>query len=57
MAAETPEPFATLLPRVLVRDPEGGRITMREVAETLLGALETPAGSFPEPIDLPQVIV
>ena len=57
LAAETPEPFASLLIRVLISDPGRGRITMREVAETLLGSPETPAGAFPDPIDLPQVIV
>jgi alkyl hydroperoxide reductase subunit AhpC len=57
MAAETPEPFASLLLRLLVSDPEQRRISMREVAETLLGPSEMPVGSCPDPIDHPPAIV
>jgi serine/threonine-protein kinase len=49
MAAETPEPFASLLTRVLISDPDRGRITMQELAETLLGSLD--------PLDTPQMII
>jgi alkyl hydroperoxide reductase subunit AhpC len=54
LAAETPEPFTTLLPRLLAGDPGQRRVTMREVAETLLGASESPAAVFP--LEFPPVI-
>jgi serine/threonine protein kinase len=41
-AAETDEPFASLLRRLLVRDLQERQISMRDVADTLLGICETP---------------
>ncbi|MGP0064915.1 MAG: protein kinase domain-containing protein [Isosphaeraceae bacterium] len=40
LAAETPDPLAALLRRLLIRDPDERTITMREVAEILLGSSE-----------------
>ena len=37
MAAETPEPFASLLRQLLIADPGQRTITMKEVADTLMG--------------------
>jgi eukaryotic-like serine/threonine-protein kinase len=55
MAAETPDPLAPLLRRLLIRDRDERTITMREVAETLLGSCE--GAVAPLLIDHPQVIV
>jgi alkyl hydroperoxide reductase subunit AhpC len=57
LAAQTPGPVAPLLRQLLIGDPRERRITMREVAETLLGSVETPAGAFPDPINHPPVII
>jgi alkyl hydroperoxide reductase subunit AhpC len=42
LAAETVEPFASLLRQLLVRDLQERRISMKDVAEALLGICETP---------------
>jgi hypothetical protein len=42
MAAQAPEPFSSLLRRMLTADPGQRSITMKEVAETLLGTCESP---------------
>ena len=42
MAAHAPEPFDSLLRRMLAADPGQRSITMKEVAETLLGICESP---------------
>jgi alkyl hydroperoxide reductase subunit AhpC len=47
MAAHTPEPFTSLLRRLLIGDPGQRAITMKDVAEALLGAMEGPAGVGP----------
>jgi eukaryotic-like serine/threonine-protein kinase len=54
MAAETPEPFASLLRQLLIADPRQRTITMKDVAETLIGLSESPL-AFP-PIELSQAI-
>jgi serine/threonine protein kinase len=55
LASETPEPFAALLCQLLIVEADQRRITMREVAETLLAASESPAALYP--IEFPQAIV
>jgi alkyl hydroperoxide reductase subunit AhpC len=55
LAAEAPEPFAPLLRRLLVRDPDRRTITMREAAEYLLGVTEPMPGMSPGLIDSPQM--
>ena len=55
LAARVPEPFATLLRAVLIPDPARRAITMREVAEVLVGPSE--AGSPPLLLDSPHVVV
>jgi len=55
MAAETPEPFTSLLRQLLVADPDLRSITMKEVADTLHGSSESPPALAP--IDLSQTIV
>ena len=42
MAAHAPEPFDSLLRRMLAGDPGQRSITMREVADALLGSAESP---------------
>jgi alkyl hydroperoxide reductase subunit AhpC/predicted Ser/Thr protein kinase len=54
LAAETPDPLASLLRRLLVRDPDQRTITMREVAEILVGSSEGAISPFL--IDHHQVI-
>ena len=54
MAAETTEPFASLLRQLLVADPGRRTITMKDVAETLIGLSESPL-AFP-PLELSQAI-
>jgi eukaryotic-like serine/threonine-protein kinase len=49
MAAQAPEPFNSLLRRMLTADPLERSITMKEVAETLLGI-----GEMPVPITPPE---
>jgi alkyl hydroperoxide reductase subunit AhpC len=41
LAEQSPEPLASILRQALVRDPEERRITMREIAEILLGSSDT----------------
>src|SRR5262249_39778157 len=55
LAAETPEPFASLLRQLLIDDSDRRRITMREVAETLHGSSEMPTALYP--IEFPQASV
>jgi serine/threonine protein kinase len=55
MAAETAEPFTSLLRKVLIGDPGRRSITMREIAETLLDSSESPAALCP--IELSQTVV
>jgi alkyl hydroperoxide reductase subunit AhpC len=55
MAAEAPEPFAVLLRHLLVRDPLQRSITMKEVAEALVGSSEAP-GSI-APIELSHPVI
>ncbi|MFI5454561.1 MAG: redoxin domain-containing protein [Isosphaerales bacterium] len=55
MAAETPEPFTSLLRQSLIGDPDQRSITMKEIADTLLGSSESPAAL--SPIELSQTIV
>jgi alkyl hydroperoxide reductase subunit AhpC len=57
LAAETPEPFAPLLRRLLVPDPAHRTITMREAAEYLHAASEPPAGAAAGQTHDPQMIV
>ncbi len=45
-AAETPEPLAAILRRLLIRDPDERTITMREVAEILFSATEGSIAPF-----------
>jgi eukaryotic-like serine/threonine-protein kinase len=47
MAAQAPEPFDSLLRRMLNADPGQRSITMKEVAETLLGIGEMPVLTTP----------
>jgi serine/threonine protein kinase len=47
MAADTPEPFPSLIRQLLVGDPSQRSITMKEVAEALFGSLETPPSVAP----------
>jgi eukaryotic-like serine/threonine-protein kinase len=55
LAADTPEPLASILRRLLIRDADERTITMREVAEILFNSTE---GSIvPFLIDHPQMIV
>ena len=49
MAAQAPEPFNSLLRRMLTAEPLERSITMKEVAETLLGI-----GEMPVPITPPE---
>ena len=56
-AAETPEPFAPLLRRLLVPDPDQRTITMREAAEYLLATSESPPGTSPGLTVSPQMVV
>jgi alkyl hydroperoxide reductase subunit AhpC len=54
LASETPEPFATLLRQLLVREPDRRQITMREAAETLFAACDSHTALCPiepSPID------
>jgi alkyl hydroperoxide reductase subunit AhpC len=55
MAAETPEPFTSLLRHVLIGDPRQRKISMKEIAEALLALSEAPAAVAA--IGLAQTIV
>jgi alkyl hydroperoxide reductase subunit AhpC/predicted Ser/Thr protein kinase len=55
MAAETPEPFTSLLRHVLIGDPLQRTITMREIVEALRALTEAPAAVAS--IGLSQTIV
>jgi eukaryotic-like serine/threonine-protein kinase len=54
MAQETPEPFASLLHGLLIPEPDRRTISMREVAEALIGSSETLA--VPLLADFPPAI-
>ncbi len=54
MAAEVPEPFAALLCALLIPDPARRSITMREVAEILIGPAEPVSPALL--VDLPPVV-
>ena len=47
MAAQAPDPFDSLLRRMLAGDPGQRTITMREIAETLLATAESPLAITP----------
>jgi eukaryotic-like serine/threonine-protein kinase len=47
MASETPEPFASLLRQLLIADPDQRTITMKEIADTLIGLSESPLALSP----------
>jgi alkyl hydroperoxide reductase subunit AhpC len=47
MAAETPEPFASLLRRLLIGDPGDRSMTMREIADSLAAPADAPASLAP----------
>jgi eukaryotic-like serine/threonine-protein kinase len=47
LAADTPEPFMSLLRQVLAPDPEKRLITMKEAAEILLAACDSPTVLYP----------
>jgi alkyl hydroperoxide reductase subunit AhpC len=47
MAADTPEPFTSLLRHVLVGDPGRRTITMKDIAEALIGSSEGPSAAAP----------
>jgi eukaryotic-like serine/threonine-protein kinase len=47
MAAHAPDPFGSLLRRMLVRAPERRDITMREIAEILFATAESPLAITP----------
>jgi len=55
MAAETPEAFTSLLRQSLIGDPDKRSITMKKIADTLLGSSESPAALAP--IDFTRTIV
>jgi alkyl hydroperoxide reductase subunit AhpC/predicted Ser/Thr protein kinase len=55
LAAEVPEPFAALLRALLIPDPARRTITMREVADILMGPSD--AGPSPLLLDSPPVVV
>jgi alkyl hydroperoxide reductase subunit AhpC len=54
LAADTSEPFASLLRQTLIRDPERRRITMKDAAELLVAACDSPTVLYP--IESPPAI-
>jgi alkyl hydroperoxide reductase subunit AhpC len=57
LAAAAPEPFASLLERLLVRDLEERTITMREVAEFLAAVSESQPGRSPQQAAGSEVVI
>jgi hypothetical protein len=55
MAAHAPDPFGSLLRRMLAGDPDQRSITMREVADSLLMTADSPPTITP--IELPTTAV
>jgi hypothetical protein len=55
MAAHAPDPFGSLLRRMLASDPDDRAITMREIADILLATAESPLTLTP--IELSPTVV